>query len=426
MSSLDFFTYQQKAVYITTGDYQDSQNISGSIAQLSRIQNVAWNINFPIQNQSYIDAGTETITPTRPTVSCSLDWLTTNGYNEEWAGLSTRGNVGAIAQLNIPKNLYISTENTIGGDAVGSSGSKTVIGVGQVLLNSYSIQGQVGSPLKATVTFEGLNAGIYTGWQNQPIPAVSPIDGALISGVTFTLPIPDQQYNPDSLAKPNNIVAALPSNMMLEFPAGSPFATLFGPQGQQCAIQSFRADFNINRANLHQLGSVFPANRPVTYPVEVDLGMDVLISKYQSDQLNAWGCATTTGHDVNILVLSNCLDVIPFEIDFRGMQFKGQSSNQSIGNMESVSFNWNLTINDPFSTVGNVFLSSYSELDYLVAHYLDGSEHPFITSDGYNLRVKNPLAFYSVTGLLVTDTPDLIISDLGETMMTDSQMTPWN
>jgi hypothetical protein len=380
-------TFYQKSAFITSGDYLSAQTGAGNtITQVSRLQDLTWTINHPIQNQLYLDAGNETIEPTRPTFSCNLSWLSTNGLNERIAGLLTNGSSGALIDINAQKNVYIGTEVAEGYNYIGSNGNKTVIGLGQALLSAYSVSAQVGQPIQSAASFEGLNVVSYTGSSGESIPAVNYQLGTQLSGTKFTLPSATRQYDPTGSDESLWTAANIASDITMEFPVGSPFALALN--SSQVNLQSFRANFSVNRQGLHKLGFAYPDARPTLYPVEVNLQMDALVNNYQAQALNNMTCYTTTGQEVSVLVENSCEGYYPIQFRLVGLQLKSQSSSVSIGSpFETVSLEWATTITDPFSHQNNIFIKDTSPIEILVI-YEGGTEYPIETSDGYTLRAQ--------------------------------------
>lgn len=365
--SLGIVTYQSKAVYITSGDYLSDQTVVGSIKQLDRIQNLSWFINYGLKNESYIDVGNETITASRPTIMCNLEFKTTDGYNEYYMGFNTLGGSGLFSKLNEQKNIYIVSEETEGYDAIGgaTSGQKYVIGLGQAVVNSYSLSVQVGGVMSSNITFEALHAATYTGTQGQPIPSVDPVTGDQLSGVYFNIPPATSGLNIVDNGINHNVVADRYSDILVTFPATSQFGSTLGGE-MSCNAQSIRMDFVFNRQSLKSMGSVFPADRPIIYPVNVNISADLYLTELQADELNNFGCMTTTGQSMNIRANVGCGDdSIPLEFDMVGLQLVDQSSSLGIGNGEISTFNWNLTINSPFDSNNNIFFRSMNAIKVL-------------------------------------------------------------
>lgn len=384
--------FSKKGAFISTGDYLSPQG-TGDFAQLSRVQDINWTVNYPLQNEVYLDLGNETIMSQRPTVACNMAWYTTNGYNEKGVGLYTNGLSGAFINLNSPKNLYIATAFTPGYDLNGLSNNNNVgaIGVGQVLLSSYSISARAGGTMDTQVTLEGLNSVIYTGVSGQSSPAVDSESGDLLSGIQFTLPLASSQY-PIYSNTGEYPAANLAGDIFMEFPMGSPLGTIFGTNERTCQVQSFSMNFSVNRQSMRRMGYTFPDNRAVLYPVDVSVSVEALVNSYQAARLNELGCYTSTGQEVEILVMSPCGGKIPIQFTAVGMRLQSQSSSVSVDSpLETATFNWNLTISNPYSATNNVFIKEVSELEILCA-YETGVYIPFITSDGYNLRALQPAA----------------------------------
>lgn len=350
MVNSGIITYPQKTVFITTGDYMSVQTGLNSVKQLSRIQDISWSVNYNLQNESYLDAGTETVFQGRPTVLCNLTYLTTDGYNEKFMGINVSPTDGIFKTLNDQKNVYIVSSLSEGRDAAGAnfSGSQYVIGLGQALINSYSLNVQLGGVMTSSVTLEALNAVTYTGVSGQAVPSVNPIDGSQLSGQFFTLPSPSNLYKfteYDGIDR--NTLVNKGSSVRLEFQSGSPFASIFGVSGENCMVQSARLDMSFNRQSMKTLGAVFPSNRPLSYPITLSFGIEAYMTDKQIQALNSLKCMTTSPQAIIMKVVETCSGVAtnPLTVMMSGLQLSDQNETVGIGRNQIHSFNWSLTIN---------------------------------------------------------------------------------
>jgi hypothetical protein len=385
----DIYLYNQVSAFITSGSYTIDQSNSGNFGQLSRIDSLAWGVEYPIVNETYIDTVNKTSLPLRPTVNCTLGWKVTNGYNEGLAGFLTNGRSGAFLPLNDQRDLYIVYENDQGRDSINSASSnKTIVGVGQVLLSDYSISAEAGGVIDATATFNGLTAVTYTGVPSGLlVPSVDPIDGDQLSGL-FTLPAATSQYNPSDVSSPNYYAANMASDIDMDFIGTNPFGVELSQYGRTLNLKSFRANFSFPRSQFQRLGSVFPDNRPITYPIEVTLDVEATITNRLAQKLTDLGCMTT-GVNINILVSKPCTPGIsPIEISFFGMNFRSQGASLGLSGPETASFQLTSTISNPYSPTSNVFIREHNSLALLIGRTSGTSvDYGIITSWGEEIRV---------------------------------------
>lgn len=348
-------TYQDEAVFITSGDYLSDQTAAGSLRQISRVETLAWSVNYGLLNEVYVDAGNDTINRTRPTVLCNIDYYTTDGLNELFFGLTTGDARGIFNGLNEQKNVYIVSNWQDGRDLVGnSSTNRRIIGLGQALINSYSLSVAAGGVMSSSVTFEALNAQSYSGISGYT-PVVDPLTGNPVETSAFVLPTADKLYKTtvDGIAR--NVLVNRGLETHITFPTGSQFiADLNSPLTFD--VQNFRVDFALSRNSLQSMGSAFPANRPIIFPVQVNVNAEVILTDRDLKKLTELGCMTTTGQDIILSVNPDCGGSAPFSMRLMGLQLESQSSNTAVGKYETYTFNWNLTVSNPTSLENNVFL----------------------------------------------------------------------
>jgi hypothetical protein len=386
----DIYLYNQVSAFITSGSYTIDQSNSGNFGQLSRIDSLAWGVEYPLENETYIDSVNKTSLPLRPTVNCTLGWKVTNGYNEGLAGFLTNGRSGAFLPLNDQRDLYIVYENDQGRDSINSvSSNKTIVGVGQILLSDYSISAEAGGVIDATATFNGLTAVTYTGVPSGLlVPSVDPLDGEQLSGL-FTLPAATSQYGTSDVLSPNYYAVNMAADIDLDFIGTNPFGTNLNQYGRTLNLKSFRASFSFPRSQFQRLGSVFPDNRPITYPIEVTLDVEATITNRLTQKLTDMGCMTT-GVNVNLLVNKSCTSGLaaPIEMSFIGMNFRSQGSSLGLSGPETASFQLTSTISNPYSSTSNVFFRDHNILDLLVGRTSGTSiDYGIVTSWGEQIRV---------------------------------------
>lgn len=352
-------TYQEKALFITSGGAATDQTIPGSIIQLSRIQDVEMTVNYPLQQDMYLDAGSESYLPSNNSVALSIKYLHTNGVNERWLGLFDLLPPSGLPGFNLEqeKNLYITVENQNGIDAVGAVGTnqtKTVIGLGQVLMNEYQLSAQVGGIIESQVSLVGLTSFVYSGNSGNQIPTVHHQDGSQLTGL-FVLPATSAQYNINGTGVSTgstDYVSAIASNdMILTFPVNSPFAVVF-TGSQSCYLQSFNCSLTFGRQEMKSMGYAFPDQRPILYPMHVDLTTEAIVSSYQADELQRISCLAT-GFSINLIVKQPCSNITLFGLYFSDLQMESQSFASSVGEHDTVSIHWKGIITSPIQPFFN-------------------------------------------------------------------------
>jgi len=362
----DVIRYNSKSVFVSTGDFNSVQNVSGSLSQISRVQDMGLSFNSPIIEEEYITDNTEEGLVSRSSVDFTVNWLLTNGANERAIGFVTNGLSGAFLKINQEKNIYIATEkNNV--DIIGANYNtqKNVLGIGNATLNSYSLRGSVGSFPEATATFVGLNAMTYTGSIEQLVPAVLFQNGSQINNY-YTIFGSDVQKDEVSSNSANNISALNPKDIILEFENKNPFGIL----SSSLHLQSFEISLNLERAEIRGMGQVYPEKRPVIYPIDINFSAEALIPSYVVDNLSERSCLGT-GTNINLIIKRPCSDFVAFELKMKQMKLEGQSSSISLDGYEQVSLQFIGSVSNPFSLTKNLFIEAYQgELVYELVEIL--------------------------------------------------------
>ncbi len=365
-------TYQTKAVYITSGDAGSPQTISGSIVQLSRITDLNYSLLYPLDQPVYLNAGYDSYLRFNTEVQINMAWFHTNGHNEQLIGLADINPATSSLAFNLEteKNLYITYENQLGIDAVGATGlnqTKTVLAIGQTLLASYSISAAVGGLVRSNASFVGLTAFLYSDSSGYQVPAVHTQNGNQFTGL-FNLPPASADFVPGATGLPlggiggtnvyNDVAALAATEMVMTFPIGTPFGLVF-TGFNSCFLQSFNCTLTFDRRELKSMGYAYPKNRPIVYPMVVDLTTEALVSSYQADQLQRIGCLAT-GQMVNIIVKQPCSNATMFGLYFSELQYQSQEVTSRIGSNDIVSIKWRAIITQP----SQVFFSPF--VNYIV------------------------------------------------------------
>lgn len=347
-------TYQGRTVWITSGAHDSDQTVSGSLRQLSRIQDTTFSIDPTLVDNVYLDSSAEMYSPVPPGVNVDLRWLHTNGSNEVALGLARYNPSGTVVLgLDEEKNLYVAMEDAFGIDAITApvGSPRTVLGLGNAVMTSFEMGAQVGGLIESRATMNCLTANVYTGASGIRVPAVDYRNGGSLTGL-FVIPAPTSQYSTSALATGQNVVALGSREMIVSFPRNTPFgATLTGQNA--CYLQSFNIGLTINRQEQKPLGYVYPTARPVMYPIGVDVSAEAIMSSYQADALARFSC--NTGFAVHLMVKQPCTNLVLFALYLDNLQLQSQRMVQGIGPSDTVSLRWRGLLKTP----NDVFLDPY-------------------------------------------------------------------
>ena len=328
--------------------------------QIPRVQGTTFSLDYPLVDNVYLDSSVEQYNTTPPGVNVDIRFYHTNGTAEYFLGLAKLNPSGTlILGLEDEKNLYISMEDAAGIDAVGAAvdSPRTVLGLGNAVITAYEIGAQVGGLIESRATLNCLTANVYTGFSGVTIPAVNYQNGGSQTGL-FIIPPALSQYNSSSLATGLNAPALGAREMFIVYSQGTPFgATLTGQNA--CYLQSFNLALTVDRQEQKPLGYVYPAARPVMYPMRVDMNTEALMSSYQADTLERLSC-TTTGFNVQMIIKQPCSNLVLFSFYLENMQLASQQIGQSIGPIDTMSLQWRGLIKTP----NDIFFDPY--YNYLV------------------------------------------------------------
>jgi hypothetical protein len=353
--------FSQHALFCSSGLYSSNQIVSGGVDQLSRVQSTNLSLSWPRIDETYLNESVERARNGRPNVNLTYEYLATAGYNEQIIGLVTDGVNSAFWNLNQEKNYFVLAKDAFTDANLDSGSSQKVIGIGQALLNGYSIAASAGDLVKTTCTLEALNLLMFTGNSGQN-PAVVYQNGQSFSGGVVIPPAQNLVYSQSSNPA-NDIVALGAKDLIMEFPSGSVFGTLISGTNA-CQLQSFTLAFSISRNQAKPLGFAYPNERRVNFPIIVELSADAFLEQYQIDALNTQSCFDS-GHNINILVKQPCSDLLALEFYLKGLKLDSQQINTSTqSNFSTVSFTWKGLIGNLNDSGNNVYIKANNGAEY--------------------------------------------------------------
>ena len=403
--------YQSEALYVSSGLQSTA---TGSHAQLERVQSA--NYNFTINRQDINQYGQlsriDSIVLEPPTVGLDFTYYLTDGFNERALGfnvvretgwsVATTGANGAVSgfatggynnngtrtsfptsgsiasgytgftstESNFPsglmtsqqsgQNFYISTTNE-GEDALGITGLRSVIGIGNAFLTNYSLELAVGSLPTVSVSMEAANmnsdatVGVrgsgFTGISGIQLPSVDPLNGNPYVG--------DAAFSPATSGL-SNISALRPGDVTVNISA---FDTeLISDLGTQSAtnadgihIQSASLSIPLSRTPLQRLGTRFAYSRAVDFPLKPTLSVSAILNEVSAVNL---ATLINSSKRNNITLTINAPDGSPSMIyTLRGCTLDSESFSSSIGSNKSVELSFSTQIGGTNDTTNGVFVS---------------------------------------------------------------------
>lgn len=296
-----------------------------------------------------------------PTVTLPFSYYLVDFENEKNLGFTIDNtmSIGAVADIltkvTDEKNYYVLVAGE-GEDAIGLSGGSAnvrVIGVGNGVISSYSIEASVGDYPTANVTIEGLNARGYLNASEFDTPAIDPITGIQLSGAQRRTVIPlgtDGNPNKNYILRPSDI----------ELNLSQTSGVLTDPASLN--IQSFNLSFDLARDPIQKLGSKYAVSRDITFPVDINFTVEALGGDVKNSNLNDFLCVT--GSQTATIVMKNPTcdgtgsGILRFQL--RGLTLQSEGFNLDVNDSQTVSITWLGQVGGPIDNVNNLFMSGVS------------------------------------------------------------------
>lgn len=326
------YRYHNTNLYITSGDCYSDQTISGSIQQLSRVQSIAIGIESPRTNIQSTNLEGKTIQLDKSYVNFNTDYYFTDGKNESLLGFITSGNENAVKNLGQEKNFYgVFLEDGLEPNLyTGLDYSKyNIVSVGNVLLNSYTLDVQAGGVAAANCEFQGLNLLVQTGVPSgKQIPTIN-INTFNSSTGTYNLPAGNSFSS--------GIIMLGGKDIVMNLPTGSLFGS--NASGDNSVIlQGFTFNVSINRNTIKEMGKVIK-ERKIVFPIEFTLNAKTIIDRYKTDNLNKVICDNIS-HNFDILFKQPCSESGVFKLSLKNMVLESQGISESITQYVQADLQW--------------------------------------------------------------------------------------
>jgi hypothetical protein len=359
--------YNSKALYVSQVHATGEQTIPNSIAQLSRIQSFEENFsrNFVDINALGKLGPVDRLELESPSISANFSYYLTDGFNEEKIGLTSYPAGTPFSNLTscIQDILFKSTDEKNyylliteeGNDAANYVGSqKGVIGIGNGVLTSYSINAAVGDIPTADVEIEGLNIRVYSNANIvNEIPAIN-IDnnGLNFSNRFYILPTASsiQGGNIPNALLPGDITLNLNDNDTLGF------------KGNDLKIQDFTLSFNLNRLPLKKIGQRFPFSREIEFPITANLEISAEVGDLNNANLINIICDSSEKEFIISMKNPGCgtNKTTALAYILKGAKIISQNFTSSIGENSSIDLTFEVQINDPEDKRGVFISGSYT------------------------------------------------------------------
>lgn len=326
-----------------TGYHLSSGNSGVSlINQFQRAQNFSenWSITRQDVNQLGKTARIDAVILEQPVATFTMSTLVADVSNERKAGLYVSGDASCIKDIlagGDEKNIFIAIAPQ-GQDNYNYTGQQNVIQITNSVLTSYSAAGEVGGFATADFGFEGINWAVSTGSIDQDLKAVNPVNGQVLTGYKYTIPV--------GISGSSDAVSAIqPGNIFVTIGSAS-----LGIEPTNFPIQSYNVSFDLARENLNKLGSRFAYAKVPTLPITVSASIVGNLADMNTGDLSNILC-NDQAYDLTIDLRENaCVGsgVIAAKYIVKGVKIDSEDLSSSVGDTAA-----QFTIN--YSTqIGNV------------------------------------------------------------------------
>ena len=321
--------------------------------QLHRIQSANYDFNITRQdvNQYGELAAIDRIILEQPTVNLEFSYYLTSGNNETELGFHLSSSQGVLKNIldgtQDTKNYFIGI-STAGKDQNANTtqteagSGRSVIGIGNGFITSYSVEAAVGSLPTATVNVEGLNMKFYTSASGIAAPHVNPETGA--ENTTDLIDLP--------LAESDNSTADIKA-----LRPGDVIVTIDGAKGvTDLKVQNASISLELNREDIQKLGSKFAFTKEVDYPVTVTAEFEAVVSDTVAGSLAEIVNNDSNNYTVALEFKTNS-GASNLKYELKGAKLDSQSFSSSIGENKTVSLTFSAQVGGPSDSTNGLFIT---------------------------------------------------------------------
>ena len=339
-----------------------NQSNIANLTGMKRVQSA--NTNFTFARERFKQIGSADyvgdVNVTNPEIALEMGYYYSNGTNEVLLGLNVNGAKGAalsgLRRPNQDNNFYLLVGSGLKDEVLLTSADAdfednfSVMGLGNCFLNSYSINGSVGSvvSVNASVQADNMEMRAYSnGTDGELIPA---IDSATQKPSTSNKYKIKKSFFQDTTNQDGLIDSALaPSGIKLTLPSSVNVPGLeFTGDGRSAFVNSFGVEFSVDRNALYGFGSIYPYGRRAVLPVLGTLSFSAVASEFQSGTLNELVRLDENNersYDFEIVLLGTKGNT-GLQIEIEGAKMDNEGFSQSIGDFGSMEASLSFSMSD--------------------------------------------------------------------------------
>lgn len=441
--------YSANTIFVSDSPAYESQTGLFQLKLVDRIQNASVSISTDILRSRQIGYDNFLLNNfvATPKISAEITYYLSNSSNESIFGLDVDNNSIYFGHdvSGKDKNLFFISDSNDGRDisSLSNLSGVYVFGVGNALINNYSVRGGINEIPNATISFDGNNILFDTYTGNNKIPSLT-ISGENTTGIyQVTSGVFNKQNyvtNESSrltAIRPGDIkiIMAQPSN------AGGFYQTTTGK------IQDFSINIPFERKDLLGFGSNFSFDRKLMIPSIGTISFNAIFDDINTGNYSS--IFNSNGSTNIYLQLNDCFGNNQIQYTIQNAKLVSETFPFAIGDQLSFdgSFEFEITKTNGFSISGNSRIYDKDASKFLQAANITDSKtrqsinsfveeikgcdlwkkmsgiYPFVggSSGSFKLNLKNPnddddsfrLRFYntpsssfSTTGINFTGTND--------------------
>jgi len=336
-----------------------NQSNENNLTGMKRVQSVSTDFSFSRERFKQIGSADYIgdVNITNPQITLGMDYYYSNGTNEILLGINVDGARGAalsgLRRPNQDNNFYILIGSGIKDEVLLTSSDSdfkenyNVLALGNCFLNSYSINGAVGSVVSVNAGVQADNVEVHPYATGHSIPAINSSTREPDSTYAYQIKksffqdTTNQDGLIDSALAPSGIKLTLPSNVNVP-------GLEFTGDNRSAFINSFGLEFSIDRNALYGFGSIYPYGRRAVLPVLGTLSFGAVASEFQSGTLSELVRLDENrgrSYDFEIVVLGASGNT-GLQIEVEGAKMDGEGFTQSMGDFATMQAGLSFSMSD--------------------------------------------------------------------------------
>jgi len=336
-----------------------NQSNENNLTGMKRVQSVSTDFSFSRERFKQIGSADYIgdVNITNPQITLGMDYYYSNGTNEILLGINVDGARGAalsgLRRPNQDNNFYILIGSGTKDEVLLTSSDSdfkenyNVLALGNCFLNSYSINGAVGSVVSVNAGVQADNVEVHPYATGHSIPAINSSTREPDSTYAYQIKksffqdTTNQDGLIDSALAPSGIKLTLPSNVNVP-------GLEFTGDNRSAFINSFGLEFSIDRNALYGFGSIYPYGRRAVLPVLGTLSFGAVASEFQSGTLSELVRLDENrgrSYDFEIVVLGASGNT-GLQIEVEGAKMDGEGFTQSMGDFATMQAGLSFSMSD--------------------------------------------------------------------------------